>query len=780
MSFYPTSKNSNILLIIIFLCFLSNFKLKSQNLPGYVPTSGLKAFYTFNGSARDFSGNENNGLIYGAQLVSDRFGASNSAYYFDGNSSIIVPSSSSNSTDITTNFSFACWFKLTSYFNGINSRFSPILQKANGLGALGHQYKLYVQPFTQTGFWGNGFAGNNYNPASPVNLDTWYFIAATFDRGTIRYYVNGTLVKTQVFAVQSLSPTSDGDFEIGKDSPGDVEYLNGTLDDLGIWNRTLTQTEITSLYNSCVNRDNIFTNDTLKVCSKNAIIDAGNGYTNYLWNNGSSNQIISTNISGWYKVTVSRGNCSVSDSIYLSIVNANIENNDTSICLGESIELFVDTNAVSGNSYLWSTNQTTSTTQITPTSTRTYYLSSTNGINTCSDSINITVKLPSSSSNDVTSCDQYNWNGHTYTESGIYTFNTINADGCDSTAILNLTINYKPELPQATVTQPSPGIYLGSINIISPLGDGIQYSINNGNFQSQNTFNGLTPGLYSVIAKNSFGCISNSTNIVINPAVNASIYSSDNNCADFKSGIAIPLRQLCYTGVRGKIFNVTPGVFFYYTLVTAKTSSFTIDVLQSKALNNFSSFAIHQDNQIRLWDMNCNRVASGISISVGQGRIMVNNALPGNTYILSVKYDAKSIIGSPYTGNAPNCNFSFVSRIDGEIIFGSNASINLTTNCNNASRINADVNNTDLITPSTADYFVYPNPTHNQFRLGEKIKTSTPVDFRVMDVHGKLWLQKNNCIITDISGFGENLPKGIYFIEIRSGNHKKVIKSEKL
>ena len=160
----PTLQKLFYLLTIISLCLLSSFKLKSQNLPGYVPTNGLKAFYTFNGSAKDVSGNQNNGQVNGAQLAPDRFGLSNCAYYFDGNSSITVPSSPSNSSDITTNFSFACWYKLTSYFNGINSRFSPIIQKANGQGALGHQYKLYVQPFTQTGFWGNGFTCNNNNP----------------------------------------------------------------------------------------------------------------------------------------------------------------------------------------------------------------------------------------------------------------------------------------------------------------------------------------------------------------------------------------------------------------------------------------------------------------------------------------------------------------------------------------------------------------------------------------------------------------------------------------
>ena len=41
---------------------------------------------------------------------------------------------------------------------------------------------------------------------------------------------------------------------------------------------------------------------------------------------------------------------------------------------------------------------------------------------------------------DVTACDSYDWNGVTYTEAGTYEFNTLTANGCDSIAILNLSL----------------------------------------------------------------------------------------------------------------------------------------------------------------------------------------------------------------------------------------------------------------------------------------------------------------------------------------------------
>ena len=50
--------------------------------------------------------------------------------------------------------------------------------------------------------------------------------------------------------------------------------------------------------------------------------------------------------------------------------------------------------------------------------------------------LNLTVNNSSVSFTTITSCDSYVWNGATYTESGSYVFNTININGCDSTANL--------------------------------------------------------------------------------------------------------------------------------------------------------------------------------------------------------------------------------------------------------------------------------------------------------------------------------------------------------
>ena len=65
-------------------------------------------------------------------------------------------------------------------------------------------------------------------------------------------------------------------------------------------------------------------------------------------------------------------------------------------------------------------------------------------INGCDTSavLNLTINNSFINNEYVNSCDSYEWNGSMYTESGIYEFNTVTSKGCDSTIFLNLSINY--------------------------------------------------------------------------------------------------------------------------------------------------------------------------------------------------------------------------------------------------------------------------------------------------------------------------------------------------
>jgi hypothetical protein len=88
---------------------------------------------------------------------------------------------------------------------------------------------------------------------------------------------------------------------------------------------------------------------------------------------------------------------------------------------------------------------------------------------------------------------------------------------CSNTKSVTVTVNTTPAAPQANLTQPSCSVATGTIVVTSPLGAGITYSINGGNYQSSTTFTNVPPGTYSVTAKSN-NCTSAPTAKTINTA----------------------------------------------------------------------------------------------------------------------------------------------------------------------------------------------------------------------------------------------------------------------
>jgi PKD repeat protein len=83
----------------------------------------------------------------------------------------------------------------------------------------------------------------------------------------------------------------------------------------------------------------IFQQDSIAVCGENTVLDAGAGFSSYMWSTGSTDQTDTVNETGWYSCTVSEGICSVSDSIFVSVIGAHILQNDTTLCYGNSVTL---------------------------------------------------------------------------------------------------------------------------------------------------------------------------------------------------------------------------------------------------------------------------------------------------------------------------------------------------------------------------------------------------------------------------------------------------------
>ena len=242
--------NKKLLLLCVGL--LMTTQMIFSQVPSYVPTNGLVGYWPFNGNANDQSGNSNNGTPNGATLTTDRFGIANQAYYFDGNNQNIVCSNTINSVQSIT---VSSWVLVNSLEGGalIIQNNPTNCTNVNFTSNFGYLQKM---AFSHNAINCNQPGTNLSTEAStPISnyTGTWCHVVSVIDNiGTTKLYMNGILIDSTVsnlgynFCTSLNSTLRFG----GPWWNNDGQWLKGKLDDIGIWNRELTQDEITSLYYS--------------------------------------------------------------------------------------------------------------------------------------------------------------------------------------------------------------------------------------------------------------------------------------------------------------------------------------------------------------------------------------------------------------------------------------------------------------------------------------------------------------------------------------------------
>jgi uncharacterized protein (TIGR02145 family) len=230
------------LMIIFIIGFTTN--LYSQSVPSYVPTNGLVGWWGFNGNAQDNSGNGNHGIVNGATLTTDRFGNQNGAYSFDGVDDYIQIEST-NGLNSISGISMSIWFNWNGP-NGVNNHqyFFLIANNPNG--------SIVV---TDAGILGinviNCNCANDIAIQTNITSNTWYNVILTYDlsQGLMKMYLNGILINVTQENIYNYYTTNNPIDRFGN-YHFNSHYFNGKLDEAGLWNRALTQQEITNLYNS--------------------------------------------------------------------------------------------------------------------------------------------------------------------------------------------------------------------------------------------------------------------------------------------------------------------------------------------------------------------------------------------------------------------------------------------------------------------------------------------------------------------------------------------------
>lgn len=299
-----------------------------------IPTSGLIGQWLFTGNANDDSGNSNNGTVYGASLTTDRFGNLNSAYSFNGTTNYISIPSTSTLTTFTNGQSISVWVKISVL--PTNGKENIIIDKRDNSNKY---YQVFLSDYGNADVAVYRYAqsgavssqGNNINFSSlPINQ--WFNLTYTTDLTTTKCYLNGVLFNT--FVAYSTIASNSNPLLIGKsnqsfssDSP-----FAGSLDDIRIYDRELSQNEVLAIYNGCTNPIATITpQSSTTFCSGGSVVlntTIGTNFT-YEWYNNSNliananSSSYSTNLAGNYTVKITDGVCDSTSSSTVVIVNQN-------------------------------------------------------------------------------------------------------------------------------------------------------------------------------------------------------------------------------------------------------------------------------------------------------------------------------------------------------------------------------------------------------------------------------------------------------------------------
>lgn len=227
-----------------------------------VPTVGLVGWWPFNGNANDGSDNKLNGVVVGARIAADRNGQTNQAYEFLPTtvSKITLDLNSKYPTGVSNEYSFMIWVRPNRTVTAVsestlcNGAVSVPMANSNQNWAFipptGTSTTLGVGVSVGTnGIFVANHAGNLLISRASVSRQlTGYQCIVVNQKGNVMtLYVNGKLERT----ISNYCVSSQKKIEPLVELGGNLYSTNfsGVIDDFAIWNRVLTDEEITKIFN---------------------------------------------------------------------------------------------------------------------------------------------------------------------------------------------------------------------------------------------------------------------------------------------------------------------------------------------------------------------------------------------------------------------------------------------------------------------------------------------------------------------------------------------------
>lgn len=208
----------------------------------------------------------------------DRFGNPCGARYFNGVTDYLTINHSSIFNRISRALSVVCWVKIA------QSDFNWLTLVCKGEAASEspnnpHFRVQALQALTQSTISiGTEFTEfDDYFYANPYPKDTWFMYTLTYDGRTVRSFINDRVV--WAFPYVGTLYSNSARLYIGRDIPGADEFFIGSMDELRIFDRALTEQQVRQMHLNGRNTTKAVQNKILCDSIISATADQGSCFT---------------------------------------------------------------------------------------------------------------------------------------------------------------------------------------------------------------------------------------------------------------------------------------------------------------------------------------------------------------------------------------------------------------------------------------------------------------------------------------------------------------------
>jgi hypothetical protein len=329
-------------------------------------------------------------------------------------------------------------------------------------------------------------------------------------------------------------------------------------------------------------------------------------------------------------------------------------------------------------------------------------------------------------------------------ETGLkHTVTVTDANKCTTTC--DVTVTEPPKLTCTVKLDANTDCFVNNGKAtVTPVGGTSPYTYLWDNGETTQQAVALSKGKHTVTVTDANKCTTTcDVTIPENPCQH--IFCTNTTCLNFIQSTQI-LPNICYNTSNGVI---TPGVFYYWTNVTAPARNFTITVTQANPCGA-SIFQLGSGNQFNLQSgTTCSNDGTSATYSqnttTGAVTVSVSGAKSGGVYILGLKYGAKS--GATFTSS---CTFTFdANTTNGGTtahVDGSTGQITVKLNCS-ATCVSAGVSTAALrsvpnnVTTTEQvnglQVHAYPNPFNSIINFNFVSPVSGKARLEVFDLLGR-------------------------------------------